>query len=742
MLILLCSVQLYAQPGDSLIKFSSAANLLPDSLLDNPESLKKEISDYLEGKGKLFRRSINKKDLLKDSLKNFIPGASIPLLPKFSTPSISVYGGRAEYTTFYRSNIDTPYSQKNLYQHQVNTTMNILVGNQIPLRVSALFRRTNSDFFGNLNDVRVEFDVAAFQQQLKLNAVTNLQVSQYLRDSLAGHAIHYKLSQYTKLNEHFNEKFNPQRLTEEYEKIVSPDVSWNYGLPDSLAQLRSDSIKESARTFLRLYEKSKAELDSVKVVYDSLTALYNGLTYTIGNARQAIEGNIKSYISSKEREYGSTLRKNDEAMLPRGYRWLLGIRKFSIGKSFLNYSELTANNIPVKGINVEYNSRYYLAFSAGLVEPLFRNIFADNSRKFHQYFMMGRVGLGQPETNHIILSVYRGNKQSAAPVTAGNSYKYNVTGMSIEAKYLLANNGYLKAEVGQSISPDFKKLPVKNTAWTPGDKTNKALHIQLHYNIRKIDANVEGSYKYTGANYQSFSAYQVNAALSSYNIRWDQYLFRRQLKISGAIRCNEFSNPFLIQQYKSNTVFKSIMAVFRKRRWPVLSVSYMPISQYSVAGSLVIENRFNSLNINAVHFYKLGDIRASSVLMLTKFYNSGADSGFIYFNARNIMVSQVFNFERFDAVFGISHSTNSTYQFTSMYQHIQLPLKKVGTLLFGVKINKLNDDISKLGYYGSYRLPVRKRWGFSFFFEQGCIASVNGQMVNNKTGNIQLTKTF
>ena len=681
------------------------------------------------------------------TLRNIIaPGKikikPLPLFPAFSKPFVSVSGGRLEYSSFYSSHIDTPYAQKDLYQHQVNASARIVLGNQIPLKITAMFRRTNSDFFRNLNDVQVEFDVQALLLGLKKNALANVKSSLFMRDSIIGYAARLKLSEYTSLHQHFSNQFSEQNLMQANEMLNVPEVTWDVRLPDSLAKLKSDSLKQTARAFIQLYEQSKTQVDSVKRIYDSLSIVYAELTNQLSDTRGALEGSVRKYAGRKLPKYRTAIEKDGEALLPQKYRWLLGIRKFAVGKSYLNYSELSANNISIKGINVEYNSWYYLAFSAGVLDVRFRNIFIDNTEKFHQYLIMGRIGIGRLESNHFILSLFRGNKQSAIPGIAGERYKFNVTGMSIAANYLLGNNGYIKLEAGETVSPDFKRAPVKNTTWSLDDKTNKAYYVQFHYSLRKIDANVDGYYKYTGANFQSFSAYQANSALTSYSLKWDQYFFRKQLKISAGIKSNEFTNPFLVQQYKSNTVFKSVTAVFRKRKWPVLSVAYMPLSQYSVMGGVVMENRFNSLNMNAYHFYKLGDIRASSAFMLTRFYNQQVDSGFIYFNSRNITVNQLFNFKRFSAGFGISHSLNPSYQFTSIDQNIQMPVKHIGTLQLGVKINKMGTDQSSLGYYTGYRLPMNRQWGFNFFFEKGYIPAANGKLIDNKTGNIQLTKTF
>src|SRR5206468_6230233 len=54
-----------------------------------------------------------------------------------------------------------------------------------------------------------------------------------------------------------------------------------------------------------------------------------------------------------------------DSILPKGYKTLMAIRSFGIGRSVVNYSELSAKNITVNGAQVEYNPSAYYAVAAG-----------------------------------------------------------------------------------------------------------------------------------------------------------------------------------------------------------------------------------------------------------------------------------------------------------------------------------------------------------------------------------------
>ncbi|MDB5245614.1 MAG: hypothetical protein JWQ40_8 [Segetibacter sp.] len=75
-----------------------------------------------------------------------------------------------------------------------------------------------------------------------------------------------------------------------------------------------------------------------------------------------------------------------DSVLPRGYKNLLGLRSFTIGRSVVDYSELSVKNISIKGIQVEYNPYYYYAFAPGFVDYRFRDFIVRNRNTSPQYF--------------------------------------------------------------------------------------------------------------------------------------------------------------------------------------------------------------------------------------------------------------------------------------------------------------------------------------------------------------------
>ena len=686
------------------------------------------------------------KNYFKDSsYKNLLLKHPTVSIPKFSKPLLFIGHGMVEYSSYYRANIDTPFFQNNVYQHQIHASVNLVMGNVLPFQFNTLLRRTNSYYFRDVNDFQLVFDAHGFQQKIYSDVLKNIaHIAEQYRDSLSGMLAQLKSLEYLKLNTRLNNIFTVQKLVEANELLNVPELSWDKNLPDSTAKAKSDSLINKASAFIKLYNESKAIVDSVREIADSIKTVYEKSVAKVKMIRDLSEGRITNYDQFKDIYNNSDLKNKGMELLPPKYRWLLGLRKFIAGRSTLNYSELTAKNTSLNGINLEYNSWYYVALSAGLIDFRFRDFAISKPGKYKQYFFMGRLGIGRLEKNFLIVSLFNGTKQVYTLNSINNAHSYNITGLSVEAKYQFSRNGYVKMEVAESTGPDFHTVPLKNNTWSLKNKNDKAYSIVAQFIIPKLQTKLEGYYKYTGANYQSFSTYQTNQSLNFYNVKLAQSLFKRQLRIIASVSTNEYYNPYLSQQYSNNTVFKSLQVVFRKRNWPVLSAAYMPLSQLTNLGGIVYENKYNSLNATIYHTYKVADINLVSTLMIAQFYNKQTDTGFIYFNAKNIVFNQLFNYRTFSTAMNISYSINQNFEYYVMDENVQIPIAKAkaGRLLFGVKIYHLNNLGSKLGCYTSYRIPVNRKLSFSLTYDNGYIPGINGVLVKNTIGNIQFSKSF
>ena len=688
---------------------------------------------------KQVKRRLKIDTTLKNSLKN--PFKDLVL----KKPLTRLTDGYSSYQFNYRSNIDTPYMENNIGQHNLMARVNVLIGGVAPVAVSYWGRRSNSRLFRDLNDVQVSFHAAEFAGNLQSRLRERLSgLVAGLKDSLAGRMLDAKRSKLLDLEKWLNSSAQLQKLVEANEIIQIPRVTYEPDLPDSINAAREDALKKMAVIFLDLYKSSAEKYIQLNKEVDSLEKAYNQSLGRIKRIQQIVSGGWRDFASYNKWKEQLTALGVGHLDVPPKYRWLMGIRTLNLGRSVLNQSELTAKNISVNGINFEYNSWYYLGVTAGIIDYRFRDFIVSPLKKTPQYLYILRLGLGTMQGNHIIVSGFRGQKQLFTGSTnRGGLSSINVMGYSVKGRINLNKTSYLTAEVAESVSPDFRNNPaIESTKFGLSDKTNNAYAVYLFSYIPSTGSRIEGMYKYTGANFQSFSSFQTNAGQQAWYVKADQHFFKKQLRISAALRSTDFFNPFIVQQYKSNTIFKSVTATFRKRKWPVVTVGYIPMSQITRLGNQLIESRFQTLNASSYYLYKIHKTNGATSVVYNQFYNDHLDSSCLYYNAVNVYASQHFYFRLFTTGVVAAYTKNNNYQLLVLEEMVAWNFPKWGTVGFGVKVHNFNKDILRLGGYANATMRIGKGDMLSLSVEKGYLPGYNGGLIQNEMASIQFAKAF
>jgi len=662
-----------------------------------------------------------------------------------SKPLVGFGGGYINYNYNYRSATDTPFAEQNIGQHNITGSVNTVIARALPFNINFWVRRSNSILYRDITDIQVSFDAAGFRNQLVNNLQRRLLAfTASIKDSLLEKLAGLRSMELVNTDNWLKSPFNIQRI-HEYKELIQIDAAHPENRPaDSAARQQFDLQIKAATAFVQGYDSARLQYDHLSHLTDSLKNQLALQRRNLAQYRQVLNGKFSGWSSYND--WRGNLNKHDPGGLevPDKYKWLMGIRNFSLGKTPVNYSELTAKNMSLTGINFEYNSWYYLAVAAGVIDYRFRDFVVTKDKRSPQYLYMLRAGIGRIERNYFIVSFFKGQKQLySVPVNSQQSNAINITGITAETKWQVNNHSYVIAEVGESVSPDYRSTPpVQNGKFSLNGNTNKALSVKFYTSFPQLGGRAEGMYKYTGANYQSFSSFQTNAAVKSWWLKWEQNFFKRKLRITGALRSNEFTNPYIVQNYKSNTIFKSINAVFRMRKWPIISVGYIPMSQLSVVGQQVMENRFQTLTASINHFYKIGNRQAFTMFVYNKFYNTNTDSGFIYFNASNFYLSQNIVFRFFTAGLGIADSKSNQYHLTAAEINLRIPLFQKTVLGMGMKINNLNKQETKTGWRFNIEMGITRKDRISLNYEKSYLPGTGKQLLNSDMGNIQYSRYF
>ncbi|HTN05687.1 hypothetical protein [Agriterribacter sp.] len=670
------------------------------------------------------------KDVITKKLTSFVP------VDLDGTSGIAqIGGGYINYNYMFRSAIDTPYVEQNMGQHLVHAQLDVsIVG--LPFQVSYYGRKTNSVFLRDYNDFRVAFNVPSFrrlkQDQLRrqLNSLTEKIQPPELTQNLKGvkdriKAIKLQLSSTQLLNRYLKAKQN---------------IAYAGRLPDSIGD--KNALIESSKNIVSAYERQQQSLSKLETARDSLQFAYQTNVKKIQQLRQMVNGNMYTIqgvqqIREELKEEGLLDKKTDR-MLNTVY----AVRSFAIGRTLPNMSNLTVKNLNVTGINFEYNAgNLYAAVTAGKIDFRSRDFMYGKPSRVPQRVYAAAIGYGVKEGSHLIITGYSGKKQ----IISNNGLAASpLSGMSIEGQWQIGQYFRVTAEAAQSTSPVHVSAQgvTKQQGFKISDNSNKAYSVQVSGYLPSTGTRFEGYYQKTGINFQNFTNYRVNANTATWSMRIEQHLWKRQLRLLASARKNDYSNPFIIQQYNSNTVFTSFSATLRKRNLPSLTLGYIPSSQYTIVGNRVAESRYQSLNISMAHAYRIGLMRANGTITYNRFYNSGSDTGFVYYNANHFYTWHQFVFPLFTANMGYSRTANKQYALDVMDGGLTINYTKFFSTGGGVKINKYNTSEVKTGLYYHFRCRLQSIGDFNLWYERGYLPGSAHSLIKNEWFTLGFTRYF
>ncbi|RXK86146.1 hypothetical protein [Filimonas effusa] len=666
-----------------------------------------------------------------------------------------VIHGNVLYNMDYRSYSDTPYAEKDIYYHTVQTYLDITWKDQYPMRLYLTNRFGNSSFTRHFSDVNFNFNTTDFRNRIvqKINTYPPA----FMMDSITlwKNKLDLKRIELTKLTARLNDPGLKQRLVEEKERLLyggtlKYDTSWPPDarkLLDPIGKAGDFKLDTPVLSWQNRYVAWQKKADSLNNELAQMEKKYYDLQGKLKDWKRTAATKRKAAFSPGELEWEMEERQVPDSILPKGYKQLLAIRSMGVGRTLVNYSELSARNVSITGFQAEYNPSYYVAVAAGTVDYRFRDFIVNNKKSPRQYLYMLRTGWGQLGGNNIILTWYSGKKQLFNNSGAATAYPdYRLLGFTLEGNYRLNDNTYITAELAKSSLPYYNNTSkdLFATALSMKDHSNEAYSLKLQSRLPATQTVFTGFIKQYGANFQSFSLVTTGVKQKAWLVQAEQPFFKKKLLVKASLKENDYNNLQAVS-YHANTVFKTIQATLRLPKWPVLLVGYYPSAQLTkLSDESYIENTFYSLVANASYYYSLGETAMNSVATYSRFYNRQADSGFLHFNTTNIMLNHaVFFSKRFTWQATGSAAVSADYNLYSLDNDIQYALTDWLSIGAGVKYNRqTNYNLVQWGYKNNILIKIKRIGELQMMLDNGFLPGPEKRLVENKTGRISFFRTF
>lgn len=683
----------------------------------------------------------------------------------------------------YRSFVDTPYYQRDLSQHTIQANLQIVYKDHYPVRMVIRQRLSNSPFFRDRFDANLGLTDKLVMSRVRQHLTSEAQRMMHARlDSLRSlqKELLAKIDSYRNkadgLRRELDDPGKYAGLLQAREQFIDTRVQslarekQNAGQPlpdaedlkrtvmkqyDSLLQRGMDSWAQDTVTYPEIgrFQRLKGELTEKQQQLDSasrqLKEVEASLKRTEQLARQAVAG-IRDKATLEK-----YLKENPEmsSSMPKGWRALMAVKNVGIGRSWVDYSELTIKNISLTGAHAELNpGNLYVAAGAGQIDARYRDfVVANRKRMPGQSLHFARLGWGKKEGNNIIFTYYSGKRALVNFLTdsaaAASTPRNKVIGLSVESQLRLNENHGIILEIARSsfsptVSPGREPAPGKQI-FNVNDRSNEAYAIRWRSYFPRTYTTVDAFYRKSGERFQSFNLQPVNSEQESYAVKLKQLFWKKQLQVEAGLRKNDFSNPWLNPGLQSKTVFKSLMATVRVPKYPVLTAGYYPSSQLTLMDNQVlVENQYNTLTGVLSYAYRLKGTGMATNVSYLRFYNQPGDTSFIYYNATSWSVNHSFFLRNLQLQSGFSYAGQQGLKVTTWEQSVMYQLKDWLHLQGGLKYNRVQPQQELWGGTTGLTLAVKWLGRIQFLYERSYLPGSRRELLPMDMGRINFYRTF
>jgi hypothetical protein len=532
------------------------------------------------------------------------------------------------------------------------------------------------------------------------------------------------------------------------------------------AKSKWQNVKDSTTAKIQknkfLNTKDSSRLEKYNAKKEQLTKLKEELKSDQANISK-LKKNVLDSVNKVKRDIAALQTPNGlfafmkqkgiaKNELTKAERLLLSLNQVGIGRTYVDYSELTVKNISLAGVNVEMNpNKFYVAFAAGKVNYRFRDFIIKNNNSLpDQSLYIVRAGIGQKEKNNFIVSFYNGKKDllNYTSASAIGSVQ-RVLGISAEARFALNENNYIIGEVAKSsyninasVRPSSTELVGKATNLKV--HTNEAYSIKLFSQHPQTNTKLTAYYKKIGENFQSFNLFPTNINQDAWMVKANQLLWKKRLSLDASVRKNDFISPIAAPaSFASETIFKSLQASLRIPKYPYISVGYYPSSQLSLMDNQVlVENQYNTFNAIMSHSYQFKQTGMNTNAVFTKFYNTGSDSNFIYYNASSFTINHSIYLGKFTLQSTAAIIDQQSLNLFTAEQLVGYQFKNTFSLSGSLKWNRLNKAENLFGIGALMNMNIKRLGTLQFNYEKTYLPSYNRTLIPVDIGRMSFFRQF
>jgi len=549
-------------------------------------------------------------------------------------------------------------------------------------------------------------------------------------------------SLYKKKQNGVQEWYKEDGAGSENKKLSKFNLKDSVSNPLDTATIQSEEAKfKKIQDSITILKKALAEKES------KILQFQKKLTDSVQQIKRRINQLNDPQLMADYLDKNDTTERN---RLSKTQKLLLSVNQIGIGRSWINYSDLTVSNTSLNGFNIEMTpGNFYVATAVGSVNSQFRDFILNNNTATNQSVKLLRLGVGKKNSNNLIFTMYTGRKAMLNTTGVNDSAATQpVVGASISSTKILDKNTTVTLEFARSSYADAydpsqinkgllgRVLNFKmnaNEAWAASFKSTYPL----------TNTKIDGSYRKMGEAFQSFTIYATNVKQDAYLFHVNQLLWKKKLSVDAAIRKNDFNSPLTAPGYANTTVFKSLQVSLAVPRYPFVSLGYYPSSQlFTGSNHLIYQSWYNTLNVISSHTYKAAKLNMSTSAVYTKFYNNQSDTSFAYFNASSFSLTHSVYLSPFVFQGSLTVTDQLGIHLVTVEPLVTWQYKKILTVTGSLKWSRLNNEQTLWGGTAGMNVMIPHFGTIQFHYDKVHLPAYNGNLIPVDMGRVTFNREF
>lgn len=588
----------FLKPGDDTSKVFTHKSIQPESA-----GLKVQ---YLKIKKDTLKVTQNKTTLTKkDSTEKNLPAKRTKVIAPKGTISLGYEYGFLPYAV----NMPSPASA---FKTEGRIEMDAF---NLPVDLT-FFYSSQKNLIGLNNYFRLSYNAERYKEKLNTKLGTKIESYKTNLTDLTSQKqnLLQKMAYADYLSSISPDKWPVEAL--HVKKPALPDLEDSLSMPDTSGiinkynPIKNNIYSSKADSISRQAVLYKHKADSVIKLYDAYKNKYDVLSDSIKRVETKI-GELENFVN------GSHSYKKISPYLTKVQNFLSGVKKTDVGLCYPNYSTFLSYNVPVRGINFEYEkNNYFFALTYGTtVSTLLYNTKSidgvlQSTRNAYNYFditnlsagrkiLSAKFGVGEKEGNHFFVGFLLGRGYS----TYSTASSVDLSSRSIERNLVLeadvcrkiSKNTTLDITLGKSSlqQQDVSLAAIQSAATEifSGFRSYAAL-IKLKTSIAATKTNVTFSVRWVDPFFNSFGIGFIRSDNMRYEVKLDQPL-TKSLRYTAMARYEE-DNLLKLLNYKNTFYSINNTVSYKIKRGLMLRAGYTPLIR-TLNGE-----GYHSINKNAI----------------------------------------------------------------------------------------------------------------------------------------------